>query len=344
MPAISVIIPIYNVEKYLRRCLDSVLNQTFQDWEAICVNDGSPDNSAAILDEYAARDARFKIVNKPNGGLSDARNAGMKVATGDYILYLDSDDFIHPQTMEITHFLAQRDGSDIVSFTYDRIYRPQLMVRHKLGLDTDSVVPGRIHKKYNPAALKTLVTDDVYAYATERAHNMFNLKRKWLIKHCQVWKNLYRRELIEDIPFIKGILFEDFPWWSAVMLRNPRVTIVPLPLYFYVPNFGGIVLSAKQLRILQSLCTGIKSSYELYRDNASEYQMRIWSRQFRWYFIKWAFRKVKYLDNKADMDTARKCFCELDKIGALDNPPFRWARDLRDNIRNFIRDMCRNAR
>ena len=149
MPAISVIIPIYNVEKYLRRCLDSVLNQTFSDWEAICVNDGSPDGSAAILSEYAARDARFKIVNKPNGGLSDARNAGMAVATGDYVLYLDSDDFIHPQTMEITHYMAMRDGSDIVSFTYDRIYRPQLMVRHVLHMDTDSVVPYRIHKKYD---------------------------------------------------------------------------------------------------------------------------------------------------------------------------------------------------
>ena len=118
MPAISVIIPIYNVEKYLRRCLDSVLNQTFSDWQAICVNDGSPDNSAAILSEYAAKDSRFKIVNKENGGLSDARNAGMQHATGDYILYLDSDDFIHPQTMEIAYYLAQRDGADIVSFTY----------------------------------------------------------------------------------------------------------------------------------------------------------------------------------------------------------------------------------
>ena len=82
MPAISVIIPIYNVEKYLRRCLDSVKNQTFPDWEAICVNDGSPDNSAEILEEYAKKDARFKIVNKENGGLSDARNAGMAVASG----------------------------------------------------------------------------------------------------------------------------------------------------------------------------------------------------------------------------------------------------------------------
>ncbi|MDE6478135.1 MAG: glycosyltransferase, partial [Alphaproteobacteria bacterium] len=296
MPAISIIIPVYNVEKYLRRCLDSVLNQTFADWEAICVNDGSPDNSDKILAEYASRDSRFKIVTKKNGGLSDARNAGMQVATGDYVLYLDSDDFIHPQTMEIAHYLAMRDGSDIVSFTYDRIYRPQLMVRHVLHMDTDNVVPRRLHKKYDVSRIETRVTDDVFEYATERTHNAFNPKKKWLIKHCQVWKNLYRRSLIADTPFIKGILFEDFPWWSAVMLKRPRVTIAPLPLYFYIPNFGGIVLSAKQLRIMQSLCTGIESAYTLYRDTADAYQMRMWSENFRWYFINWAFRKIKYLD------------------------------------------------
>ena len=340
MPTISIIIPVYNVEKYLRRCLDSVLNQTFSDWEAICVNDGSPDNSAKILEEYAARDERFKIITKENGGLSDARNAGMKVAEGDFILFLDSDDFIHPQTMEITHFLATRDGSDIVSFTYDRIYRPQLMVRHKLGLDTDSVVPSRIHKRYDPAGIKTLVTDDVYAYATERAHNAFNPKRKWLIKHCQVWKNLYRRELISDTPFIKGILFEDFPWWSAIMLKNPRVTIAPLPLYFYVPNFGGIVLSAKQLRILHNLCDGIESAFILYKEQATEYQMQQWSKKFKWHFIKWAFRKIKYLDNSAVLEAARKRFCELEKIGALDNPPTKQARCLLCRICKFIK-ICK---
>ena len=344
MPAISVIIPIYNVEKYLRRCLDSVLNQTFQDWEAICVNDGSPDGSAVILSEYAARDSRFKIVNKKNGGLSDARNAGMAVATGKYILYLDSDDFIHPQTMEITYYLAMRDGSDIVSFTYDRIYRPQLMVRHMLRMDTDSVVPERMHKKYDVACIKTLVTDDVYRYATERAHNAFNPNRKWLIKHCQVWKNLYRRELIADTPFIKGILFEDFPWWSEVMLKNPRVTIAPLPLYFYVPNFGGIVLSSKQLKIMQSLCTGIRASYERYRDKATPYQMDAWSRKFRWYFIKWAYRKIKYLDNQADIEIARKYFVQLRACGALDNPPFAWAHKIKCGIAKFIKCGCCNAK
>lgn len=337
MPAISVIIPIYNVEKYLRRCLDSVKNQTFPDWEAICVNDGSPDNSAEILEEYAKKDARFKIVNKENGGLSDARNAGMAVASGKYILYLDSDDFIHPQTMEIAYSLALRDGSDIVSFTYDRIYRPQLMVRHVLKMDTDNVVPRRIHKRYDVARIPTLVTDDVYEYATERTHNAPGKKKKWLIKHCQVWKNLYRRELIADIPFIKGILFEDFPWWSQVMLRNPRVTIAPLPLYFYIPNFGGIVLSAKQLRIMQSLCTGIKTSFLKYQESATPYQMKKWSENFQWYFINWAFRKIKYIESEDEKVAAQECFHELERIGALDRPPFKWAKKLRIQICDFIK-------
>lgn len=338
MPAISIIIPMYGVEKYLRRCLDSVQNQTFTDWQAICVNDGSPDKSGEIAREYAARDKRFVVVDKENGGLSDARNVGMQHATGDYILYLDSDDFIHPQTMEIAYSLAVRDGSDIVSFTYDRIYRPQLMVRHFLKMDTDNVVPMRMHKRYNVDKIKTRVTDDVYEYATERTHNKFNPKRRWLIKHCQVWKNLYKRELIEDIPFIKGLLFEDFPWWSRVMLRNPRVTIAPLPLYFYIPNFGGIVLSAKQLRIMQSLCRGIADAYKAYVDTATDYQMEKWNANFKWYFVRWAFRKIKYLESDADFAAARDCFRNLHQIGALENPPYDWAEKTRSEILNFIKE------
>ena len=94
MQAISIIIPIYGVEKYLRQCLDSVLNQTFTDWQAICVDDGSPDNSGKIAEEYAKRDNRFVVIHKQNGGPSDARDVGMKHATGEYVMFLDGDDFL----------------------------------------------------------------------------------------------------------------------------------------------------------------------------------------------------------------------------------------------------------
>ena len=199
MPKISVIVPVYNVEKYLRRCLESIKNQTFTDWQAICVNDGSPDNSAQILQEFANADARFVIVNKENGGLSDARNVGMQYATGDYVLFVDSDDFIHPQTLEIAYSLALQNETDIVSFTYDRIYRPQLMIRHKLKLDTDNVVPKRFYKKYDIEKIKTRTTDDVFEYATERTHNKFNPNRRWLIKHCLFCRLAHRKSAEKNI-------------------------------------------------------------------------------------------------------------------------------------------------
>ena len=325
----------YNVENYLRRCLDSVLNQTFKDWQAICVDDGSPDKSGEIAEEYAAKDKRFLVVHKENGGLSDARNAGMPHATGDYIMYLDSDDFIHPQTMEIAYNVAKQSKSDIVSFSYDRFYRPQLMVLHKLGFNTDKVIPFGIKKKYNLENIKTRTTNDVFELATERTHNKTNPNRKWLIKHCQVWKNLYKKSLIKDTPFIKGILFEDFPWWSEIMLKKPRVTVVPLPLYYYIPNFGGIVLSAKQLKIMKCLCVGLKNSFQLYKDKADGEQMKKWQSQFMWFFVNWAFRKLKYLKTDEEIQSARDEFIEMNGLGMFNDVPNEWF-GLREKIYKFI--------
>ena len=338
MPTISIIIPVYNVEKYLRRCLDSVLAQTFTDWQAICVNDGSPDNCDKILAEYAARDKRIVVVDKENGGLSDARNVGMKYAAGEYIMFLDSDDFIHPQTMEIAYYMAQRDDTDIVSFSYDRLYRPYLMIRHFLGLSTDDLIPLAMHYKYKPTCVTSLTTNDIFKYATEKTCNMFNFRAAWLIKHCQVWKHLYRRSLISDIPFIKGILFEDFPWWSEVMLKNPRITMLKLPLYFYRPNFGGIVLAANQFRIMQSLCQGIEHAFLIYHDKANAYQFSMWNKNFLWYFIERAFSKVRYIGDESDLNFARVCFRKLCKIGALDFAPNKKMYRLREKIFRFVQE------
>ena len=326
----------WGVEKYLARCLNSVKSQTFENWQAICVDDGSPDKSGEIAESYAKQDKRFVVVHKENGGLSDARNFGMNYADGDYIMYLDSDDFIHPQTMEIAYKAITENKADIASFSYDRFYRPQLMVRHFLHMDTDNVVPFGIKKRYDLNKIKTKTVDDIFELATERTHNKTNPNRKWLIKHCQVWKNIYKKSLIKDTPFIKGILFEDFPWWSAVMLKNPRVTVIPLPLYYYIPNFGGIVLSAKQLKIMKSLCVGIKSAYKLYKEKATNEQMKKWQSQFMWYFVNWAFRKLKYLKTDAEIEDARQEFKDMNQIGVFDDVPNEWY-DLREKIYDFIK-------
>ena len=115
MPKISVIIPVYNVEKYLRECLDSVRAQTFMDWECICVDDGSTDSSPAILDEYAGKDSRFTIIKREHSNAGACRNAGLDVAKGEYLSFLDSDDVFSPKMLEIMYDAAKRSNADIAS-------------------------------------------------------------------------------------------------------------------------------------------------------------------------------------------------------------------------------------
>lgn len=98
IPKVSIIVPVYNTEKYLRRCLDSIAAQTFADWECICVDDGSPDAAGAILDDYAAKDSRFVVIHQENGGVSRARNAGLDAACGEYVGFVDSDDWVESET------------------------------------------------------------------------------------------------------------------------------------------------------------------------------------------------------------------------------------------------------
>lgn len=113
---VSVIVPVYKVEQYLDKCVESILNQSLSDFELILVDDGSPDNCPKMCDEWAKKDNRIKVIHKQNGGLSDARNAGMKIATGEYILFVDSDDYIRNDTLSLTYDKAAINNSDIVLF------------------------------------------------------------------------------------------------------------------------------------------------------------------------------------------------------------------------------------
>lgn len=120
-PLISIIVPIYNVEAYLRECIDSVLAQTFSDFELILVDDGSPDNCGAICDQYAERDSRIRVIHKANGGLSDARNAGLDIAVGKYVYFLDSDDSVVPELLQ-TVIPRMEEGNDLVAFRLQTVY------------------------------------------------------------------------------------------------------------------------------------------------------------------------------------------------------------------------------
>lgn len=269
---ISVIVPIYNVERYLRRALDSIIAQTHQDWEAILVDDGSTDQSGHIADEYAKKDPRFRVVHKENGGLSDARNAGMKEVKGQWVVYLDSDDFLHPQLMELCLEAALRDGSDIVAYTYDHYYRTRNLVGHFIGLP-DSRPRPRTYS--NPPYL---ATDNIYAYATEYSKPK-DIERRWAVKHCQVWRCMYRTDIIRDIPFIRGINYEDFPWWSEVLLHIRRATILNLPLYYYYPNPRSYILSAKRDHKAHSMEIGIEAARKVY-ENAPDDKRACWENRF----------------------------------------------------------------
>lgn len=113
-PSLSIIVPVYNVEKYLRRCIDYILNQTFKDFELILVDDGSTDRCGEICDEYEILDKRIKVIHKPNRGLSSARNAGIDISSGKYIGFVDSDDYIHPQMYQILYKASIYENFDMV--------------------------------------------------------------------------------------------------------------------------------------------------------------------------------------------------------------------------------------
>lgn len=115
-PKISIIVPVYKVEQYLRRCLDSIASQTFTDWECILIDDGSPDKSGAICDEYAEKDSRFRVIHQKNAGVSAARNAGLDVARGEWIGFVDSDDWVEKDCYETALYLADENNADLVQW------------------------------------------------------------------------------------------------------------------------------------------------------------------------------------------------------------------------------------
>lgn len=224
-PMISVIVPIYNVEKYLARCVDSIVNQTYKNLEIILVDDGSPDRCPQMCDDYAEKDSRIKVVHKKNGGLSDARNEGMAVATGEYISFIDSDDYVSDDFFECLLDVMNKENSDIAECSVVKFYEDN-----------------RFDEFSDDLSVKTYDTQD--AMSALIAENPF---------HQHVWNKLYKTELVKDIPYAVGKLNEDEFWTYRVFGRANKVARINKTMYYYFQRSSSIMGVGYNIRRLDAL-------------------------------------------------------------------------------------------
>ena len=228
MPKISVIIPVYNVEKYLNRCVDSVLAQTLTALEIILVNDGSPDKCPEICDEYSKLDNRIIVIHKENGGLSSARNAGLKAANGEYIFFLDSDDWLEPDGMQHLYGLAKEHNVDFVRYRSIRTGWPGLPENTPCMLEPPREIPGGFYDKNrieNEIIPKLLITPQLTFSPILGA-----------------WGGLYKHSFLKEnnISFYEDIRYSEDVLFSANVVRKANSFYYDdnagVYHYFYNPN------------------------------------------------------------------------------------------------------------
>ena len=228
MSLISVIVPVYKVEPYLNKCIESIVNQTYKTLEIILVDDGSPDTCPAICDSWAEKDSRIKVIHKENGGLSDARNAGMVHATGEYIAFVDSDDYIDPEMYQSLYEAIVRTDSDVASCGAKRFWRDGRPTQELCSVNVDAVFECK-------AAMEALITS------------------KGLVQ--TVWNKLYKGEVAKSVLFIKGQIHEDEFWSWQVIARSKRVVTLKESYYKYLQRDNSIMgggFSEKSLAVVDA--------------------------------------------------------------------------------------------
>ena len=205
---ISIIVPIYNVENYLAQCLDSLYLQTTSSMEVILINDGSTDKSLEICKEYQNQYPNTIIINKENGGLSDARNAGIALATGKYIYYLDSDDWLAPNALEQLYNYAEEHQCEVVQGNFYYTYRDHLLLDNRY------------------------IKEEQSSFILPRKKAMKELIKNEYIKNF-AWGKLYLTSIAKKHPFKKGAYFEDAFWQHHIINEVNRYGVLPTPLYYY---------------------------------------------------------------------------------------------------------------
>ena len=262
-PLISIIVPIYKVEPYLRRCLDSIVNQTYTNLEIILVDDGSPDGCPQICDEYAAKDKRIVVIHKENGGLSDARNAGLKIASGAFISFVDSDDWVNDHYIETLYLAQNKFNADLVIAEHQDIY------------------------------------DDYVCNKKAQQSNIFieNINRNETLKRlfCQnkssytvAWGKLYRKQLLEDFYFPIGKFHEDEFTTYLLFHKADTICYTNEVIYNYRQRTDNITSTEHPLDLLEAF----ECQYSFFKDK-NEYDFQSVLLQHLCWQILYAFTLFK---------------------------------------------------
>lgn len=280
---ISVVIPVYNVEKYLKDCMESVLAQTYTDFQVVLVDDGSTDGCPGICDAYAEQDARVKVIHKINGGLSDARNAGADASEGDWIFYLDSDDYLEQNALETLVNIQKEYQSDIVVGNYSYLYED-----HE---DTAQTPYNGICVLNNHDAMEALITGRIQNFA---------------------WGKLIRADIAKRHLFPKGKIFEDHYWTHEIFAEANRVVVCPVPLVRYRQRQNSIsyTMNPERLDILEGWKIRTEFLEKNYPDLVTSYKEFI-ARQFvslAWLVI----TRMKGKDKKAAVNRMTDYLAEYD--------------------------------
>ncbi len=229
MAFFSIIVPVYNVEVYLPQCVTSILSQSFSDFELLLIDDGSPDGCGALCDRYASEDSRVQVVHKENGGLSSARNSGLQIATGDHIVFLDSDDYWDdPHALAKIHKEFLDAGADVVLFKH-----------RKLDMESGNIF----------ACNDASTTADI-AYLPY-AQQLNYCVSKQLFDTC-AWNKAFQRSLMErqDLFFTEGIIAEDLDWAARLSIAATSLAIVSEPIHIYRKGRPGSITTSLKLRNL----------------------------------------------------------------------------------------------
>lgn len=222
MKLITVIVPVYNVEKYLKRCLDSIAHQSFKNLEIILVDDGSTDNSGIICDDYCSRDSRFRVIHQCNSGQSVARNTALRIAKGRYICFVDSDDYMENNMIETLYQSIVSDHSDIAVCGYKRV-------------DENN----HIIKTFSPSHEKKVIGRDEAVCEVIKDIHIFSF----------LWDKLFKREILENIKFPENKVFEDVATMYRIVHKAERISLCPFQLYNYMERNGSTVDTYNEKRL-----------------------------------------------------------------------------------------------